>query len=195
MMMIGLCYVLMHVLFDLFGILTGWIISRGGELCCTERCLSIPGWEFGGDVSEHLPPWLQLPWGLLSRCESSCQGLCLPAAAGRAGATALCSILPAGSLAPSSRCDKQRSSICHIKSHAATTVASFSESHLSSGHLQTHFLYRETETPEWCSGHRHDKGLPSQPPAQPYLTGLNVANRKLQLLKWIPFFFAACDNM
>jgi len=130
----------------------GWMVSRGGDLRYTEWRIPLPGWEFGGDVSEHLSPRLQLPWGLLPRREHICQRLCLLAAPGRARATALCSILPAGALAPASRCDTRRHWPRHLKPHADTSESS----HLTSGHLQAHFLHRETETPERCSAHLHN---------------------------------------
>lgn len=151
------------------------LIYRGGDLRGTKRRLSVPGWEFGGDMSEHLSPGLQLPGGLLPGCEPSRQGLRLPAAPGRAGATTLRSTLSARALAPASRRDKPGRWTCHLKSYAVSGAAAISEpSHLTFGHLQTDFLHRETETPERCAAHCHHQGLSSQPPAQPHLTNRPV---------------------
>lgn len=136
-----------------------WLVCRGGDIRCPKWRFTIPGWKLGGDVPERLSPGLQLPGGLLPGSEPGCQGLCLPAAPEWAGATAHCVIQPAGAVAPAPRCDQywiRRLETC-------TRVAQ--PSHFTSGHIQTHFLHWEAETPERHSAHRHSQGLPPQPPA------------------------------
>lgn len=52
----------------------------GGHLCDPERGVTLPGWERGRDVPQHLPARLQLPWRLLPGREPGGAGLCVSAA-------------------------------------------------------------------------------------------------------------------
>lgn len=140
------------------------MVCRGGDICCLEWRFSLPGWELGGDVSEHLSPGLQLPGGLLPGGEPGRQRLCLPAAPEWARAAAHCVSLPAGAVAPASRCNHHW--VCRLET--CTGIAQ--PSRITSGHIQTNFLHWEAETPERHSAHRHDHGLPPQPPAKQHLT-------------------------
>lgn len=121
---------------------------RCGDLRRPERRLALPRRKPGGDVSEHLPPGLQLPRRLLPGCEPSCQGLCVPAAPKRAGTTPLCGVLPPGSVAAAPRRRTRR-----IKPRGIATVAQFLRR--PPGHLPAHLLHRETEASERRSARRH----------------------------------------
>lgn len=86
-------------------------------------------------MSEHLSPGLQLPGGLLPGSEPGCQGLRLPAAPERARATAHCVSLPAGAVAPASRCNQHR--IRRLEARAGVARPP----RITSGHIQTDFLH------------------------------------------------------